>query len=565
MLENQKLWTEDKNMLDYLKAELDQMSASELEDAFYKELEFGTAGLRGIVGAGTNRMNPYTVFKATQGYIKYLLNDVENAKEKGVAIAFDCRHFSKEFAWQVSKQIANAGIKVYLFERLRPTPQLAYTVREKGCAGGIVITASHNPPKYNGYKIYNELGCQLSTEQANQVASYINEVGNPLTSFIDVDDNFANRHLITILTEKDDEPFILEMLAQLSRPNEKKDVRVVYTPFHGTGGELMPKLLQRAGFENAAFVEAQMTIDPNFSTVKSPNPEEPTSFAMAIDLAKDFEADVILGADPDADRMGVYVLHQSEYVFLTGNQIGALLLDYIINTQKEQNRLVSNSLFVSTIVSSPFAFAIARANGVQTVETFTGFKNIGREMNERPQLKPIFGYEESFGYMVSENLRDKDSFGVMLVFLEMVNHYALSNKTAIDRLNELYEQYGYYYDQTVSLTLEGIEGISRIGRIIEYFRTNPIVNLAGNECSKYEDYLLLKSYTNDTQEDLTGFESANVLKFFFGQDMWIAMRPSGTEPKCKFYFNVQAENRELALSQFNAINKELFSIVETIK
>lgn len=565
MIENQKLWMNDDSLPEYLKSELQDMNPEQLQDAFYKELEFGTAGLRGIVGAGTNRMNPYTVFKATQGYIDYLLNDVADAKQRGVAIAYDCRHYSDTFAWQVARLIANAGIKVYLFENLRPTPQLAFTVRDLNCVGGIVITASHNPPKYNGYKIYNELGCQLSTKQADDVSDYINKVGNPLSSFVDVKEDFYNKGLITLLNDQDDEPFMKEMLAQLVRHDEKKDVRVVYTPFHGTGIPLMPKLMEAAGFKHVEYVAEQMVIDPNFSTVKSPNPEEPASFSLALKLAEKSNAHVVLGADPDADRMGVYVLEQGEYIFLTGNQIGALLIDYIIETKREMNTLPSNALFVSTIVSSPFAMKIASDNGVEAVQTFTGFKNIGKVMNDATDMKPIFGYEESYGFMVSENLRDKDSFGVMLVFLEMTNHYLLTNKTPYQRLQELYDQYGYYYDQTISMTLEGIEGIARIGRIMDHFRNNPVTNLAGVECVKYEDYLTLETHENGQVDALVGFESANVLKYFFETGMWIAMRPSGTEPKCKFYFNVQAATKQEALTQFDAVNKTLFNIVDTIK
>lgn len=529
-----------------------QDNEREIEDRFYKELEFGTGGLRGVIGHGTNRINIYTVRKATFGLSNYILKKYGNeGQQRGVVIAYDSRHKSKEFCIEASKTLAACGIKAYIFDDLRSTPQLSFAVRNLNCVAGIVITASHNPPEYNGYKVYGEDGGQVCPDVANEIISEVNKIDDyskiPTTRFGD--------NLIQILNSRVDEEFINAVKEQIinqdiiDRVGDK--IKIIYTPIHGTGNIPVRQVLKQAGFKNVEVVKEQELPDSNFSTVEYPNPEEKAVFEIAINMAKESGADIILGTDPDCDRVGVVVKNnEGEYVVLNGNQVGSLLVDYVISNNKEKISNVLNPTIVKTIVTSELGAKIAKENGVDCIDTLTGFKFIGEKINEFEQNKDrtfVMGYEESYGYLVGTHARDKDGVVSSLLICEMAAYYYDKGMTLYEGLQEVYKKYGYYKEELKSITLKGIDGMKQIRNIMNSFRTSDIVSIADIKVSEIRDY---KKGINDLPK-------SDVLKFVLEDGSWIAVRPSGTEPKIKFYFGCNGDNQEI-------VDEKLDRIIEDI-
>lgn len=528
----------DKETKEELKAIQD--NEREIEDRFYKELEFGTGGLRGVIGHGTNRINIYTVRKATFGLSNYILKKYGNeGQQRGVVIAYDSRHKSKEFCIEASKTLAACGIKAYIFDDLRSTPQLSFAVRNLNCVAGIVITASHNPPEYNGYKVYGEDGGQVCPDVANEIISEVNKIDDyskiPTTRFGD--------NLIQILNNRVDEEFINAVKEQIinqdiiDRVGDK--IKIIYTPIHGTGNIPVRQVLKQAGFKNVEVVKEQELPDSNFSTVEYPNPEEKAVFEIAINMAKESGADIILGTDPDCDRVGVVVKNnEGEYVVLNGNQVGSLLVDYVISNNKEKISNVVNPTIVKTIVTSELGAKIAKENGVDCIDTLTGFKFIGEKINEFEQNKDrtfVMGYEESYGYLVGTHARDKDGVVSSLLISEMAAYYYDKGMTLYEGLQEVYKKYGYYKEDLKSITLKGIDGMKQIQNIMNSFRTSDIDEIANIKVSEIRDY----------KEGINDLPKSDVLKFVLEDGSWIAVRPSGTEPKIKFYFGCNGDNQEI--------------------
>ena len=540
----------DKETKEELKAIQD--NEREIEDRFYKELEFGTGGLRGVIGQGTNRINIYTVRKATFGLSNYILKKYGNeGQQRGVVIAYDSRHKSKEFCIEASKTLAACGIKAYIFDDLRSTPQLSFAVRNLNCVAGIVITASHNPPEYNGYKVYGEDGGQVCPDVANEIISEVNKIDDyskiPTTRFGD--------NLIQILNNRVDEEFINAVKEQIinqdiiDRVGDK--IKIIYTPIHGTGNIPVRQVLKQAGFKNVEVVKEQELPDSNFSTVEYPNPEEKAVFEIAINMAKESGADIILGTDPDCDRVGVVVKNnEGEYVVLNGNQVGSLLVDYVISNNKEKISNVVNPTIVKTIVTSELGAKIAKENGVDCIDTLTGFKFIGEKINEFEQNKErtfVMGYEESYGYLVGTHARDKDGVVSSLLICEMAAYYYDKGMTLYEGLQEVYKKYGYYKEELKSITLKGIDGMKQIQNIMNSFRNSGIDSIADIKVNEIRDY---KKGINDLPK-------SDVLKFVLEDGSWIAVRPSGTEPKIKFYFGCNGDNQEIVDDKLDRIIEDI--------
>ena len=523
------------------KAELEAITdKKELEDRFYKELEFGTGGLRGIMGAGPNRMNKYTVAKATKGLADYL--NAEFSGEKSVAIAYDSRNNSAAFAADAASVLNAAGIKAYLFNTLMPTPVLSFAVRYHNCTAGIVLTASHNPKEYNGYKVYDSKGCQLVPEYADKVIAYVNAVTDlKAIPFMDADEAKANGLLVDIGDETLD-AFLAEVKKQ-SVYNEASELKIVYTALHGTGNIPVRKIL--AG-KNVSIVKEQELPDGNFSTVRSPNPEEKDALNYALKQAEAEGADIVIGTDPDCDRVGVGVYHNSEYVLLTGNQTGALLVDFVLKFRKDS--MPANAAVVKTIVTSGLGAAIAESHGAKTVQTLTGFKYIGEKIcnwEENGENTFLFGYEESYGYLAGTHARDKDAVSASMLIVEMAAYYKNQGKTLVDALNDIYAAYGYYFDCLETIVLKGKEGAEKIQASMQLLREN------GTKA--FDDLDDLKDYS----KGIDGLPKENVLRFDFSDGSWAAARPSGTEPKLKLYFSVKGENSEVAMARQKAISAKL--------
>ena len=513
---------------------------AEIEDRFYKELEFGTGGLRGIMGAGANRMNKYTVSKATKGLADYLNTFFDG--EKSVAVAYDSRNNSQFFAEVAAGVLCSAGIKVYLFETLMPTPVLSFAVRHHNCTAGIVITASHNPKEYNGYKVYDEKGCQLVPEYADKVISCVNAVTDikniPCMSLEEAE----NAGFLTYIGDDTLNAFLDEIKKQ-SVYAEDSALKIVYTPLHGTGNVPVRKILEG---KNVSIVASQELPDGNFSTVRSPNPEEKDALNLALEQAKAEGADIVIGTDPDCDRVGVGVLHNGEYVLLTGNQTGALLVDFILGLRKEP--IPSNAAVVKTIVTSGIGAAIAEKYGAKTVQTLTGFKYIGEKIckwEADGEHTFLFGYEESYGYLAGTHARDKDAVSASMLIAEMAAYYKNNGKTLVDALNDIYAQYGYYFDCLETFVLKGKEGAEKIQSAMAAMRES------GNEL--FDDLEILLDYSKGIDD----LPKENVLRFDFKDGSWAAARPSGTEPKLKLYFSVKGENRAQAEERQKAIRNKL--------
>lgn len=508
---------------------------AEIEDRFYKDLEFGTAGARGIVGAGTNRLNIYTVRRITQGYAQYLLAQFgEEAKTRGVVIAHDNRHFSDVFSLEIARTLAFNGINTYLFKEITTTPELSYAVRKLNTAGGIVVTASHNPSEYNGYKVYDETGCQEIPERAQMIVDEVNRLSSYDIAVAAEDDEH-----IHWLDDALDEQFVADEMAVLHHPEVIKQagqMKILYTPLHGTGRKAVLSGLEKLGFQHIYTVDEQLVPDPEFSTVKLPNPEDPEAFTLALDIARREEIDLVMATDPDCDRVGMWVRdHDGSYHPFTGNQMGALVIYYLLSTNEELAKQVKPYI-ATTIVTSELGSKIAASFGVDTVLTLTGFKFIGQQMNERAATESfIMGYEESYGFLVSMLERDKDGVSATFTMAEMVAYYMQEGKTLVDVFHEIDEKYGYHRENLISKTLPGKEGLAQIKELMDTFRHLPQQDLDRFGVAKVIDY-----------SQGIDLPKANVLKFIFADGTWIAVRPSGTEPKIKFYIGAVADTEEAA-------------------
>ena len=527
-------------------AALKTMSEDEKHDSFYKNIEFGTGGMRGLLGVGPNRINKYTVAKATKGFADYIKENGKSACEKGVVIAHDNRRQSRLLSKITAGVLAYEGIKVYLFEDLRTTPELSFAVRHLGCFGGVVITASHNPPEYNGYKLYDETGCQIVPDIADKVTAFINAVENELEVKYLSPDELSGA--VCTVGEETDEAYYENVLGIRFFTDTDKNIRVVYTPQHGTGNIPVRTVLSRAGY-SVIPVESQCFPDTEFSNTKNPNPEMPEAYEAAIELLKENGADIAIATDPDCDRLGAVINCGGSYRLMTGNQSGAVILYYVLSRMSERNMIPDNALMVNTVVTSTLGDRIAQSFGVSVEKTLTGFKFIGEKIKKHElsgDKKFVFGYEESYGCLIGDFVRDKDAVQASLMFCEAADYYKKQGKTLIDVLNEIFEKYGYFLDSLTSVTLSGEDGAKKIAGILENLRNNPVREAAGSKVVKITDF-------NTPKE---GFVKSNVLHYEFEDGSFVAVRPSGTEPKCKFYYCVRSDTEQNAkkkLEEFKRI------------
>ena len=545
------------------KKELENIKGNEkeIEDRFYTDLEFGTAGLRGIIADGTNRINIYTVRRATFGLANYIIkNTTEEEKERGVVIAHDNRHMSREFCLEAANTLAACGIKAYIFDSLRTTPELSFAVRKLHTIAGIVITASHNPPEYNGYKVYWEDGAQVMPEIASAITAEVNAITDYSTIPTIKDEQ---KDLVVMLDDKQDTAFIEAVKTQVIKTELVKKVgkefKIVYTPLCGTGNVPVTRALAEVGFENVIVVPEEQNPDPNFAGIEYPNPEEHKALTRGIALAKAEGADLVIATDPDCDRVGVAVKTTTgDYALLTGNQIGAMLTNYIIESSKEENKLDPKATLVKTIVTSEFGADIARANNLDVINVLTGFKFIGQKIKsfeESGDRTYLFGYEESYGYLVGTHARDKDGVVASLLISEMAAYYYDKGMSLYEGLQELYKKYGYFKEKTISLTLKGIEGLAKIKEIITYFRENDIKEFNNTKVVDLKDY----------QKGIDDLPKSNVLKYFLEDGSWIAVRPSGTEPKLKFYVAVKGQDESECAGKIDNIESDINKIIDQVK
>ena len=553
-----------------LKEQLENMKQDEkkIEDSFYKNLEFGTGGMRGELGAGTNRLNVYTVRKATQGLAKFIEKLGEEAKKRGVVVAYDSRHKSPEFAMEVAATLGAHGITTYVFESLRPTPVLSFAVRHLHTVSGIVLTASHNPPEYNGYKVYGEDGGQLPPKEADELISYVNAVEDELTVEVANVEQLKADGLLHIIGQEVDDAYAAELnnviINKEMVQKVGKDLKIVFTPLHGTSNISVRRGLEEVGFTDVTVVKEQELPDPNFSTVKSPNPEEHAAFEYAIRDGEKVGADVLIATDPDADRLGVAVRnHDGEFQVLTGNQTGALMLDYLLSQKKENGTLPENGVVLKTIVTSEIGRTIAKAYGLDTVDTLTGFKFIGekiKQYEESGQYEFQFGYEESYGYLIRPFCRDKDAVQSVLFACEVAAYYKSQGKTLYDGLLEVFEKYGVFREDLVSLTLKGKDGAEQIQEMMATFRENPPKEVAGLTVVAVEDYKasIITSLQDGHKEEIH-LPKSNVLKYQLEDGSWFCLRPSGTEPKIKFYFGVQDNSLQNSEQKLLTIKEDIMN------
>lgn len=520
-----------------------------LEDCFYQYVPFGTGGMRGLLGVGTNRINIFTIRRVAEGLARYIEENGESAKKRGVVIAYDTRHFSFEFAIETARVLGTHGITSYIYKKSRPTPQLSFTVRELHAFAGVVITASHNPKQYNGFKVYGEDGAQLVPTGANAIVEYMNQIEDIFTIEVsDVEALEIAGYLNWILTEFD-EKYMNQLIALRTNTEINFDMKIVYTPLHGAGLVPVKVGLDKFHFNNVFLVDEQAVQNGEFPTVSYPNPEEAAAFLLAIELGKKVDAELLLATDPDADRLGVAVRCGNTYELLTGNQLGALLLNYILYTKQVNDTLPDNGVMLKTIVTSELGSAIAKQFDVSTVNTLTGFKYIAEkiaEFEKSGEYSYLFGYEESYGYLIETFARDKDAVQVALKVAEMTAYYSLQGKTLLDVLGDLYEQYGYYQEALISKVFEGKDGQEQMISILNNYRRNPPTEIAGRAVIRLEDYLTSIAVNIDGTNEQIELPKENVLKFILSDQSWIAIRPSGTEPKCKFYFGVVKESMEQA-------------------
>ena len=543
------LWRTDERFDEETRNELNKpMSNEEIEDRFWRDLEFGTGGLRGVMGAGTNRMNKYIIRKATKGFADYLINKYGADVKRGVAIGYDSRNNSDVFAREAALVMAAAGIKTYLFDYLVPTPTLSFTVRELGCVGGIVVTASHNPREYNGYKVYDESGCQVLIDDANAIIEYVNAITDiPAIPVMDEDEARKSGILVSV----DDSVYtkFCENVKLQAHEVGEKSAKIVYTPLHGTGNVPVRRVLSDLGY-NVTLVNEQVEKNGDFPTVVSPNPENAEALSMGIKLCEEIGADLILGTDPDCDRVGIAVNTKDGMKLFTGNQVGALLVDYVIKMNRAS--LTEKSTVIKTIVTSELGAIIAKQNGLKVIETLTGFKFIGDKMNEfdkKGNGEFVIGYEESYGYLVGNHARDKDAVVASMLICEMACYYKNQGKTLVDVMEDIYKTYGYFLDKLDSFTLKGIDGVERIQGIMKEMR------------EKGKDLMPNIALVNDYTVGIDDLPKADVLKFVFEDSSWIAIRPSGTEPKIKVYYSVKGENKDDAQKVLEARQSIINAII----
>lgn len=566
-MELYKQWCTDDYFDADTKAELAAIKddAAEIEDRFYRQLEFGTGGLRGVIGAGTNRMNIYTVRQATQGLANYIIS--QNGQKKGVAIAYDSRRMSPEFADEAALCLNANGIKAYVFESLRPTPELSFALRHLGCVSGIVITASHNPREYNGYKVYWEDGAQITPPHDKNILAEVAKV----TSFAQVKtmpkEDAVNAGLYQVIGAEIDDLYMEELKKQSIHPEiiqeMAKDIRIVYTPLHGTGNLPVRRVLKELGFTNVYVVKEQELPDGNFPTVSYPNPESPKAFALALELAKEVDADIVLATDPDADRLGVYCkdTKTGEYISFTGNMSGMLIAEYILRERTQMGTMPKNPALIETIVTTDMAKAIAKAYGVKLIEVLTGFKYIGEQIRlfeEQQTNNYVFGLEESYGCLVGTYARDKDACVAVMMLCEVASWCKKHGKTLWDAMLDMYEKYGCYREGLETKTLKGIDGAAQIQALMHESRENPPKELGGHTV------LAVRDYKDDTRKDMvtgevtaTGLPSSNVLYYELADQAWCCVRPSGTEPKIKYYFGVKGDSLEDAERKLEALKNDL--------
>ncbi|CIV06669.1 phosphomannomutase [Streptococcus pneumoniae] len=568
--ENYQKWVDFVELPDYLRQDLENMDEKTKEDAFYTNLEFGTAGMRGLVGAGTNRINIYVVRQATEGLARLIESKGGNEKERGVAIAYDSRHFSPEFAFESAAVLAKHGIKSYVFESLRPTPELSFAVRHLNCFAGIMVTASHNPAPFNGYKVYGKDGGQMPPHDADALTTYIRAIENPFAVEVaDVETEKASG-LIEVIGEAVDVEYLKEVKDVNINPalieEFGKDMKIVYTPLHGTGEMLARRALAQAGFDSVQVVEAQATADPDFSTVTSPNPESQAAFALAEELGRQVGADVLVATDPDADRVGVEVLQKDgSYLNLSGNQIGAIMAKYILEAHKNAGTLPENAALCKSIVSTDLVTKIAESYGATMFNVLTGFKFIAekiQEFEEKHNHTYMMGFEESFGYLIKPFVRDKDAIQAVLVVAELAAYYRSRGLTLADGIEEIYKEYGYYAEKTISVTLSGVDGAEQIKAIMAKFRNNAPTEWNATAITVVEDFKAQTATVADgTVTNLTTPPS-DVLKYTLADGSWIAVRPSGTEPKIKFYIAVVGETNEESQAKITNIEAEINAFVK---
>lgn len=567
--ETYQTWLDVADLPDYLRQDLLAMDEKSKEDAFYTNLEFGTAGMRGYIGAGTNRINIYVVRQATEGLAKLVESKGEEAKKRGVAIAYDTRHFSPEFAFESAQVLAAHGIKSYVFESLRPTPELSFAVRHYNAVAGIMVTASHNPKEFNGYKVYGEDGGQMPPADASALTDYIRAIDNPFAvELADLEESKANG-LITVLGEETDRLYLNELKSiNINKDliaEHGKDMKIVYTPLHGTGEMLARRALAEAGFESVVVVESQATADPDFSTVTSPNPESQAAFALAEELGREVGADVLLATDPDADRVGVEVRQaDGSYWNLSGNQIGAIIAKYVLEAHKQAGTLPANAALAKSIVSTELVTKIAESYGATMFNVLTGFKFIAekiQEFEEKHNHTYMFGFEESFGYLIKPFVRDKDAIQAVLMVAEIAAYYRSRGMTLADGIDEIFKEYGYFAEKTISVTLSGKDGAEQIKAIMAKFREHAPEQFNKTDIALFEDFALQKAVALDgTTTELTTPPS-DVLKYTLTDDSWFAVRPSGTEPKIKFYIATVGATLDEAEEKIANIEKEITEFV----
>ncbi len=566
-MEQYNFWRTNPYFDEATKKELEEIkdNEKEIEDRFYKELAFGTGGLRGVIGAGTNRLNIYTVRKATQGLANYII--MNNAQDKGIAIAYDSRFMSPEFADEAALCMAANGIKAYVFESLRPTPELSFAVRKLGCTAGIVITASHNPPEYNGYKVYWEDGAQVATPRDMEVIAEVNKVTDYNTVKTMDKDEAVKAGLYNVIGKEIDDAYMVELKKQIIHPEIIKevaeDVKIVYTPLHGTGNVPVRRVLEELGFKNVYVVPEQEMPDPKFSTLDYPNPEDPKAFKMALDLARKVNADVVLATDPDADRLGIYALDtkSGEYIPFTGNMSGMLIADYIMREKTALGTMPENPALVKTIVTTNMADVIVKKFGVTLIEVLTGFKYIGEQIKlfeQNNTYNYVFGLEESYGCLAGTHARDKDACVAVMCLCEVAAWCKKNGITVWDQMLRMYEEYGYFKEELYTITLKGIDGSKQIDALMEKLRSNPPKEFGDLKVVKVRDY------ENDTVLDVetgaitsTGLPKSNVLYFDLTNDSWCCARPSGTEPKIKFYMGVKGTSLEDAKKKVDELTENL--------
>lgn len=565
-----QLWENHESLDKELKKELGQLSREDTEDAFGANLSFGTAGMRGVLGPGTNRMNIYTIRQATEGLAKLIEDAGEAAKKRGVAIAYDSRHYSPEFAMEAAMVLGQHGIKSYVYESLRPTPVLSFAVRHLNTYAGIMITASHNPAEYNGYKVYGEDGGQMPPEDADKLTEYVRAIDNPLEVVVGDKTDLLGSGTIEIIGERIDHAYLEEMKSVTVDldlvESMKDDVNIVFTPLHGTGLMIGMKALEQIGFNNIQVVKSQADSDGDFPTVKSPNPESADAFVEAEELGRSIDADILLATDPDADRLGAMIrVADGSYQLLTGNQIASIMLDYILNARREKGELPENGVAVKSIVSTDLADAIIESYGLEMVEVLTGFKFIAEKIKEYEETNEhtfLMGFEESYGYLVQPFVRDKDAIQALVILAELTAFHKKAGRTLGDALEEIYDKHGYFVEKTISVSFPGLSGKEKMANIMRQVRENAPSELGGISIKKAADYLEGTVKYAEGKAARLDYPSSDALKYTLEDGSWVAFRPSGTEPKIKLYLGVRGDNREEVDQKAFAIEADMRKLTE---